>query len=251
MKLLCELSLFEDAVSLALDVDLGLAKAVANTPEDDDSLRRKLWLSIAKHVVQGGGGAAAAAGGAAAGAGGAAGAEDGPEQAERIKMAVEFLKEAGKAGRESVPLRHCSLTCRGSTLLLTSAAVGVFGNAPSYLRMTAVTIHMLWKGSELPWHTCSRLLCQGTEDGNRLRDQPLTHVCLHAALTPYSLHTLLYVGGLLKIEDILPFFPDFVTIDNFKGAITDSLTRYNRQIEELKAEMDEATEIAGGLWGFW
>jgi len=53
-------------------------------------------------------------------------------------------------------------------------------------------------------------------------------------------------GGLLKIEDILPFFPDFVTIDNFKGAITDSLTRYNRQIEELKAEMDEATEIAGG-----
>jgi len=52
-------------------------------------------------------------------------------------------------------------------------------------------------------------------------------------------------GGLLKIEDILPFFPDFVTIDNFKGAITDSLTRYNRQIEELKAEMDESTEIAG------
>lgn len=50
----------------------------------------------------------------------------------------------------------------------------------------------------------------------------------------------------MKIEDILPFFPDFVTIDNFKGAITDSLTRYNRQIEELKAEMDEATEIAGG-----
>lgn len=49
----------------------------------------------------------------------------------------------------------------------------------------------------------------------------------------------------MKIEDILPFFPDFVTIDDFKGAITDSLTRYNKQIEELKGEMDEATEIAG------
>jgi hypothetical protein len=36
-----------------------------------------------------------------------------------------------------------------------------------------------------------------------------------------------------------------VTIDAFKGAITDSLTRYNAQIQELKAEMDEATEIAG------
>jgi hypothetical protein len=52
VKLLCELGLYEDAVPLALAVDLGLAKAVANSPEDDDALRRKLWLSIAKHVVQ-------------------------------------------------------------------------------------------------------------------------------------------------------------------------------------------------------
>jgi hypothetical protein len=37
-------------------------------------------------------------------------------------------------------------------------------------------------------------------------------------------------GGLLKLEDILPFFPDFVTIDNFKDAICDSLERYNRQV---------------------
>jgi hypothetical protein len=52
VKLLCELGLYEDAVPLALAVDLGLAKAVANSPEDDDALRRKLWLGIAKHVVQ-------------------------------------------------------------------------------------------------------------------------------------------------------------------------------------------------------
>lgn len=81
VKLLCELGLYEDAVNLALAVDLELAKAVANSPEDDDSLRRKLWLSIAKYVVQGGDGGAAA---------------EGPEQAGRIKMAVELLKEAGK-----------------------------------------------------------------------------------------------------------------------------------------------------------
>jgi hypothetical protein len=49
---LCELGLYDDAVSLALAVDLDLAKAVASSPEDDDALRRKLWLSIAKHVVQ-------------------------------------------------------------------------------------------------------------------------------------------------------------------------------------------------------
>jgi hypothetical protein len=100
VKLLCELGLFEDAVSLALAVDLELAKAVANTPEDDDGLRRKLWLSIAKHVVQGGapGAVAASAGAAAEGTAAAAAAgaaADGPDQAERIKMAVEFLKEAG------------------------------------------------------------------------------------------------------------------------------------------------------------
>eukprot|EP00877_Chromochloris_zofingiensis_P007678 jgi/Chrzof1/3163/Cz12g14060.t1 len=126
VKLLCELGLFEDAVDLALAVDLDLAKAVASGPEDDDTLRRKLWLGIAKHVVQ-------------------QGQENGGDQAAHIKQAVDFLKEA---------------------------------------------------------------------------------------------------GGLLKIEDILPFFPDFVTIDNFKAAICDSLQRYNRQIEELKKEMDEATEIA-------
>jgi len=102
VKLLCELGLFEDAVSLALSVDLELAKAVANTPEDDDNLRRKLWLNIAKHVVQGGTAAPAAAAAGGVGvegtAGAGAGADDGPEQAERIKMAVEFLKEAGEEG---------------------------------------------------------------------------------------------------------------------------------------------------------
>lgn len=86
VKLLCELGLYEDAVTLALAVDLELAKAVANGPEDDHNMRRKLWLGIAKHVVQGGDAAAAAA--------------DGPEQAARIKMAVEMLKEAGEISQQ-------------------------------------------------------------------------------------------------------------------------------------------------------
>lgn len=50
--------------------------------------------------------------------------------------------------------------------------------------------------------------------------------------------------NLLKIEDILPFFPDFVTIDHFKEAICSSLEEYNQHIEELKQEMEEATESA-------
>lgn len=49
---------------------------------------------------------------------------------------------------------------------------------------------------------------------------------------------------LLKIEDILPFFPDFVTIEHFKDAICNSLQEYNQHIESLKEEMKEATESA-------
>jgi hypothetical protein len=38
----------------------------------------------------------------------------------------------------------------------------------------------------------------------------------------------------VKIEDILPFFPDFVTIDHFKSAIVDSLQEYSKHIADLK-----------------
>lgn len=65
--------------------------------------------------------------------------------------------------------------------------------------------------------------------------------------TPPKKPQSLASGGLLKIEDILPFFPDFVTIDNFREAICESLTRYNAAIEGLKEEMDEATAIAAAV----
>lgn len=49
---------------------------------------------------------------------------------------------------------------------------------------------------------------------------------------------------LLKIEDILPFFPDFVRIDHFKEAICESLKKYNQDIETLKQDMNAATMSA-------
>ncbi|KAK6624157.1 hypothetical protein RUM44_011015 [Polyplax serrata] len=49
---------------------------------------------------------------------------------------------------------------------------------------------------------------------------------------------------ILKIEDILPFFSDFVTIDDFKEAICTSLKEYNQHIQDLKEEMEEATKSA-------
>ncbi|KAK9880904.1 hypothetical protein WA026_013235 [Henosepilachna vigintioctopunctata] len=49
---------------------------------------------------------------------------------------------------------------------------------------------------------------------------------------------------LLRIEDILPFFSDFVTIEHFKEAISNSLKEYNQRILDLKEEMEEATKSA-------
>lgn len=52
---------------------------------------------------------------------------------------------------------------------------------------------------------------------------------------------------LIKIEDILPFFPDFVTIDQFKDAICSSLQEYNQHIEDLKHNMDDASKAAENI----
>jgi hypothetical protein len=51
----------------------------------------------------------------------------------------------------------------------------------------------------------------------------------------------------LKIEDILPFFPDFVVIDDFKDEICNALEGYSAHIESLKAEMEEATQTAESI----
>ncbi|KAF7310794.1 Vacuolar protein sorting protein [Mycena chlorophos] len=52
---------------------------------------------------------------------------------------------------------------------------------------------------------------------------------------------------LLKIEDVLPFFPDFVVIDDFKEEITNALEGYSNQINELKSRMDDATRTADSI----
>ncbi|KAF8321357.1 hypothetical protein DL93DRAFT_2073232 [Clavulina sp. PMI_390] len=51
----------------------------------------------------------------------------------------------------------------------------------------------------------------------------------------------------LKIEDILPFFPDFVIIDDFKDEICTALEGYSAQIEALKTEMNDATRTADNI----
>jgi hypothetical protein len=115
------MGLYEQSVALALEKgDLELAKINADKPDDDEPLRKKLWLKIAKYVVQ----------------------EKGD-----IKSAMKFLEST----------------------------------------------------------------------------------------------------DLVKIEDILPFFPDFVVIDDFKTEICSALEDYSARIDELKSEMAEATRSAESI----
>lgn len=49
---------------------------------------------------------------------------------------------------------------------------------------------------------------------------------------------------LLRIEDLIPFFPDFVVIDDFKEEICNALEDYSRRIDNLKEEMDDSEQTA-------
>ncbi|RXW19514.1 hypothetical protein EST38_g6337 [Candolleomyces aberdarensis] len=121
VHLYSKLGLWENSVDLALEKgDLDLAKINADMPEDDQPLRKKLWLKIARYVVQ---------------------------DKKDIKAAMRFLENT----------------------------------------------------------------------------------------------------DLLKIEDILPFFPDFVVIDDFKEEIAHALEGYSAHIDELKADMDDATKTADAI----
>lgn len=52
---------------------------------------------------------------------------------------------------------------------------------------------------------------------------------------------------LLRIEDLIPFFPDFVIIDDFKEEICAALEEYSRTIDSLKQEMDESASTAQNI----
>lgn len=52
---------------------------------------------------------------------------------------------------------------------------------------------------------------------------------------------------LLRIEDLIPFFPDFVVIDDFKEEICAALEEYSRHIDALKQEMDDSAATAAHI----
>ena len=145
------------------------AVAIANRPQEDERLQRKLWLAIACHLIQ---------------------------------------TAAEQPNGTPVSLR----TERAYALLVLQVPVLSANQSRCHIHRLFLTVHR----------------SQG-ESIKKIND------------------LMREAGGLLKIEDILPLFPDFVQIDNFKDAICQSLEDYNTQIAGLKTEMDDATRIADAL----
>ncbi|KAG0147221.1 hypothetical protein CROQUDRAFT_479078 [Cronartium quercuum f. sp. fusiforme G11] len=90
-------------------------------------------------------------------------------------------------------------------------------------------------------------------NADKPEDDPLLRKKLWLKIAKHVVHNkqdikaamnFLECTDLLKIEDILPFFPDFVVIDDFKEDICDALDHYSAHIQKLKSEMEESTRSA-------
>ncbi|CAN6656943.1 vacuolar membrane protein Pep3p [Trichomonascus vanleenenianus] len=61
---------------------------------------------------------------------------------------------------------------------------------------------------------------------------------------------LLDRSELLKIEDLLPFVPDFTTLNSeFKNRVTESMEGYNAEISQLNREMEETVQTVENIRG--
>ncbi|GAA5995221.1 tethering complex subunit PEP3 [Rhodotorula paludigena] len=88
------------------------------------------------------------------------------------------------------------------------------------------------------------------EDDELLRKKLWLKIAKHVVGKKHDIKTamqFLESTNLLKIEDILPFFPDFVVIDDFKEEICSALEDYSAHIERLKEDMNEATRSAEAI----
>ena len=52
MQLFCEVGMYEDAVALALSFNRELATAIARRADSSEGQSRKLWLAIARHIIE-------------------------------------------------------------------------------------------------------------------------------------------------------------------------------------------------------
>lgn len=56
-------------------------------------------------------------------------------------------------------------------------------------------------------------------------------------------------NGILKVQDVLAYFPDFTSIEHFKEPLCDYLKNYSIKIQNLQKEMSETAEMANKIRG--
>ena len=191
--------------------------AVANKPEDDAALQRKLWLAIARRLVQ----SACSSDGEDT----AVGSLPGSLPAAPCLMST-VMPQAARAAAQGPDLAPpcsccpsgCGASCRGA--------------CRGSLKSTWLLLHGA-EGGLAQWSSSHR-------------DQGAPGTVQVSGISQVN-DLLRDAGGLVKIEDLLPLFPDFVTIDAFREAIHESLEQYSAHIDQLKQEMSDATRIADAL----
>ncbi|KAF9902355.1 hypothetical protein BX616_001970, partial [Lobosporangium transversale] len=152
---------------------------------------------------------------------------------------LKFLASEGPAKHYNLDyaLRICTQNNRIQSCVNIFSSMGLYGEA----------VDLALKHGDL------ELACINAEkptDDDMLRKTLWLKIARHVVKEKKDIKAamdFLSNSDLLKIEDILPFFPDFVLIDDFKDEICKALEEYNLHIDELKTEMDEATKSAENI----
>ncbi|GAA5891146.1 hypothetical protein JCM6882_006439 [Rhodosporidiobolus microsporus] len=170
---------------------------------------------------------------------------------------VRFLETAPVHPHTLQPyfnLDYALRLCRSASPRLTQACVVIYSRMGLYDE--SVDLALEQDDLELAKACADRPLLDeggGGGDGDELLRKKLwLKVAKHVVGKKNDIKTamrFLESTPLLKIEDILPFFPDFVVIDDFKDEICDALESYAAHIEQLKSDMADATKAADAIRG--
>mmetsp|Transcript_59942 Transcript_59942/g.141174 ORF Transcript_59942/g.141174 Transcript_59942/m.141174 type:complete len:974 (+) Transcript_59942:154-3075(+) len=153
------------------------------------------------------------------------------------KAMLAFLADYGGAGGR-IDLQYALRACQQSDKK--EACVHILASLHQYEQ--AVDLALEIRDIEL-----AKLNADKVEDDDDLRKRLWLRIARYVIEEEKDVRkAIAFIGQTehLKVEDILPFFPDFALIDDFKEAICTSLEEYHEQIEELKQGMEEATRSA-------
>jgi vacuolar protein sorting-associated protein 18 len=130
-------------------------------------------------------------------------------------------------------LRQCLRHNRTRAVVLLYAAMGMYDQAVE--RALKVDVDLAMQQARKP------------TDNAELRKKLWLRIARHCVENHHNKQAMgiLEECHLLSIDDILPFFPDFDTIDDFREPICNALSSYNQRIAGLIYRMDQATASAG------